>query len=341
MAGPEISQQIAQERVLVTGGTGFIGSAIIRALCDAKATVVVLVRPNSDRRNLKGLPVELREGQLEDAVSLESALAGCTALFHAAADYRLWVPDPAAMYRANVGGTTDLMRAAIKGGIKRVIYTSSVATLGLYADGQPADESTPVALADMVGPYKRSKFQAEEEVRRLVKEAGLPAVIVNPSTPVGPRDIKPTPTGRIIVDAASGRIPAYVDTGLNLVHVNDVAAGHLLAFERGRIGERYVLGGDDLGLAEMLAVIAELCGRRKPRIRLPRAAIYPIAFAAETVARLVGGEPFVTVDALRMAKKKMFFSSAKARRDLGYQTRPARQALQDALLWFRAEGYCP
>jgi dihydroflavonol-4-reductase len=303
--------------------------------------VYAFVRPGSDRRNLEGLPVEVREGSLEDAVSLERALDGCTALFHVAADYRLWVPDPPAMYRANVEGTRDLMQAALKAGIKRVVYTSSVATLGLRADGQPADETTPVALGDMIGPYKRSKFMAEEEVRRLVTEAGLPAVIVNPSTPIGPRDIKPTPTGRIIVDAASGRIPAYVDTGLNLVHVDDVAAGHLLAFERGRIGERYVLGGDDLGLAEMLAVIAELCGRRKPLVRLPRAAIYPIALAAETFARLTGREPFVTVDALRMAKKKMFFSSAKARRELGYQTRPARQAVHDALVWFRAAGYCP
>lgn len=341
MTVAEITQQIAHERVLVTGGTGFVGSSVARALLTAGASVYAFVRPGSDRRNLEGLPVEVREGRLEDAVSLERALDGCTALFHVAADYRLWVPDPPAMYRANLDGTRDLMQAALKAGIKRVVYTSSVATLGLRADGQPADETTPVALGDMIGPYKRSKFMAEEEVRRLVTEAGLPAVIVNPSTPIGPRDIKPTPTGRIIVDAASGRIPAYVDTGLNLVHVDDVAAGHLLAFERGRIGERYVLGGDDLGLAEMLAVIAELCGRRKPLVRLPRAAIYPIALAAETFARLTGREPFVTVDALRMAKKKMFFSSAKARRELGYQTRPARQAVHDALVWFRAAGYCP
>jgi dihydroflavonol-4-reductase len=341
MVDTEIVEQIAQQRALVTGGTGFVGSAVIRALLTAGASVVALVRANGDRRNLDGLPVDLREGRLEDAASLERALAGCTALFHVAADYRIWVPDPAAMHRVNVEGTSDLMRAALRAGVRRVVYTSSVATLGLRADGQPADEATPVALADMIGPYKRSKFLAEEEVRRLVTEAGLPAVIVNPSTPIGPRDIKPTPTGRIIVEAASGRMPAYVDTGLNLVHVDDVAAGHLLAFGRGRIGERYVLGGEDLGLAEMLAVIAELCGRRKPLVRLPRAAIYPIAIAAEAVARLTGREPFVTLDALRMAKKKMFFSSAKARRDLGYQTRPARQALHDALVWFRAAGYCP
>jgi dihydroflavonol-4-reductase len=341
MTSTEIVEQIAKKRTLVTGGTGFVGSAVIRALLAADASVVALVRPNSDRRNLTNLPVEQCEGRLEDAVSLERALAGCTALFHIAADYRLWVPDPAAMHRANVDGTRDLMQAALKAGIKRVVYTSSVATLGLRADHQPADETTPVALADMIGTYKRSKFLAEEEVRRLVTEAGLPAVIVNPSTPIGPRDIRPTPTGRIIVDAASGRIPAYVDTGLNLVHVDDVAAGHLLAFERGRVGERYVLGGDDLDLAAVLAVIAELCGRRKPLIRLPRAAIYPIAAAAEMFARVTGREPFVTVDALRMAKKKMFFSSAKAQRELGYQTRPAREAINDALVWFRAAGYCP
>jgi dihydroflavonol-4-reductase len=325
----------------VTGGTGFIGSAVIRALLATGAPVAVLVRPQSDRRNLTNLPVELREGRLEDAASLERALTGCTALFHMAADYRLWVPDPAAMHRANVEGTRTLMQAALKAGIKRIVYTSSVATLGLRADGQPADETTPVALDDMIGPYKNSKFLAEQEVQRLVAEAGLPAVIVNPSTPIGPRDIKPTPTGRIIVEAASGRIPAYVDTGLNLVHVDDVATGHLLAFARGRIGGRYVLGGEDLALADMLAAIAELCGRRKPWVRLPRTAIYPVAVAAEALARITGREPFVTIDALRMAKKKMFFSSAKARHDLGYETRPVRQALQDALTWFRAEGYCP
>jgi dihydroflavonol-4-reductase len=288
-----------------------------------------------------GLPVELHSGRLEDAASLADALAGCTALFHVAADYRLWVPDPQAMLRANVDGTRQLMQAALAAGIERIVYTSSVAVLGVYEDGRPADETTPVTLAAMIGPYKRSKFLAEVEVRRLVAEAGLPAVIVSPSTPIGPRDVKPTPTGRIVVEAASGRMPAYVDTGLNLVHVDDVAQGHLLAFERGQIGERYILGGENLSLAEMLRAIAELTGRRAPTIRLPRQAIYPLAVVAEAFGRITGREPFVTVDGLRMAKKKMYFSSAKAIRDLGYTARPSREALRDAIDWFRTAGYCP
>ncbi len=332
---------LAGRRVLVTGGTGFVGAAIVRALLGAGAAVRVLARPGGDRRNLRGLPVEIHEGRLEDPACFGPALAGCSALFHVAADYRLWVPDEAAMYRANVDGTRALMQAALAAGVERVVYTSSVAVLGLRDDGLPADEATPSTLDDMVGPYKRSKFLAEAEIRRLVGAADLPAVIVNPSTPVGPGDVKPTPTGRIIVEAASGRMPAYVDTGLNVVHVDDVAAGHLRAFEHGRVGERYILGGDDLNLAEMLAAIATLCGRRGPALRLPRLAIYPIAAAAEAVARLTGREPFVTLDGLRMAKKKMFFSSAKAVRELGYRARPAREALRDAVEWFRASGYCP
>jgi dihydroflavonol-4-reductase len=325
---------------LVTGASGFVGSAVARALIAAGHAVRVLVRPSSDPRNLRDLPVETAIGRLEDRGSLAAAVRGCRALFHVAADYRLWVRDPQAMRRANVEGTRDLMTAALDAGVERVVYTSSVAVLGLNADGSPADETTPVAASDMIGPYKRSKFDAEETVRALVATRGLPAVIVNPSTPIGPRDVKPTPTGRIIVEAASGRMPAYVDTGLNLVHVDDVAAGHLAAFERGRVGERYILGGHNLALADMLGEIATLAGRAPPRIKLPRLAVYPVALVEETLARLTGREPFATFDGLRMAKKKMFFSSAKAERELGYRFRPARDGLADALAWFRAAGYC-
>ena len=326
---------------LVTGATGFVGSAVARALIGAGHAVRALVRPSSDRSNLQGLPVEIAIGRLEDAASLAAALRGCRALFHVAADYRLWVREPAEMRRANVEGTRDLMTAALAAGIARVVYTSSVAVLGLTADGTPADETTPVAPTDMIGPYKRSKFDAEAAVRALIAERGLPAVIVNPSTPVGPRDVKPTPTGRIIIEAASGRMPAYVDTGLNLVHVDDVAAGHLAAFERGRIGERYILGGENLSLAAMLGEIAALAGRAPPRLKLPRLAVYPVALVEEALARLTGREPFATFDGLRMAKKKMYFSSAKAERELGYRFRPARDGLADALAWFRAAGRCP
>jgi dihydroflavonol-4-reductase len=325
---------------LVTGASGFVGSAVARALLAAGHAVRVLVRPTSDPRNLQGLAVETRIGSLEDRASLVAAVAGCRAVFHVAADYRLWVRDPAAMRRANVDGTRDLMLAALEAGVARVVYTSSVATLGLHKDGSPADETTPVAASDMVGPYKRSKFDAEAAVRDLIAARGLPAVIVNPSTPIGPRDVKPTPTGRIIVEAASGRMPGYVDTGLNLAHVDDVAAGHLAAFERGRIGERYILGGDDLTLAAMLGEIAALAGRAPPRFKLPLLAVYPVALVEETLARLTGREPFATFDGLRMAKKTMFFSSAKAERELAYRHRPARDGLADALAWFRAAGYC-
>jgi len=332
---------LSSEHILVTGGTGFIGSAVVRALLDLHANVRVLARPASDRRNLAGLPVEFVTGDLGDAPTLRPALDGCTGLFHVAADYRLWVRDPETMYRANVDGTRVLMQAALDARVRRIVYTSSVAVLGLHDDGRPADETTTATLEEMIGPYKRSKFLAEAEVQRLVGEAGLPAVIVNPSTPVGPRDAKPTPTGRMIIEAASGHMPAFVDTGLNLVHVDDVACGHIAAFERGRIGERYILGGEDLTLAEMLGAIAELTGRRKPWLQVPRAAIYPVAIAAEATARITGGEPFVTMDGLRLSKKKMFFSSAKAVRELGYQPRPVLQALEDAVAWFRAEDYCP
>ena len=325
---------------LVTGASGFVGSAVARRLIEQGWRVRVLLRPTSDRRNIDGLPVEVFLGALGDSAALAPALAGCSDLFHVAADYRLWVPDPATMFRANVDGTRELMESALAAGLRRIVYTSSVATLGLDGQGGAADEAVPSSFADMVGPYKQSKFRAEEEVRRLVAERGLPAVIVNPSTPVGPRDIKPTPTGRMIVEAASGRMPAFVDTGLNLVHVEDVATGHLLAAEKGRIGERYILGGENLPLAEILATVASLSGRRPPRLRLPLAPLMPFAFLAEGWARATGKEPFVTLDALRMARKKMYFSSAKARAELGYAPRPVRQGLADAVAWFRQAGYC-
>jgi len=324
-------------KYLVTGATGFVGSAIVRALLARGETVRVLARPNSNRHNVASLRVEVVEGRLEDEASLRRAMHGCARLIHAAADYRIWVPDPAAMMAANVDGTRALMRAALAEGVERVVYTSSVATLG-HVEGGSADEDTPSTIADKVGPYKQSKFLAEEAVRRMVAEDGLPAVIVNPSTPVGPGDVKPTPTGRMIVEAASGRMPAYVDTGLNIVHVEDVAEGHLLAMDSGRVGERYILGGDNMSLAGILAEIARITGGRPPLMKLPRAPLYPLAVAAEAWARISGREPFVTVDGLKMSRWHMFFSSAKAERELGYRHRSAHEALKAAVEWFQAKG---
>jgi dihydroflavonol-4-reductase len=324
--------------ILVTGATGFVGSAVARRALAAGAEVRVLARPGSDRRNLQGLRVSVAEGDLRRPETLHAALDGCRALFHVAADYRFWVPDPAELYQANVEGTVALLRAAAEAGVERIVYTSSVATLGIPGDGTPGDEATPVSIAAMIGDYKRSKFLAEERVRELAR-AGLPVVIVNPSAPIGPRDVKPTPTGRIIVEAAAGRMPAFVDTGLNVVHVEDCAEGHWLAYERGRPGERYVLGGEDLSLRQILGMVAELTGRPPPRIRLPHRPVMGLALVAERWARLTGGTPFATVDELRMAKKRMFFSSAKAAAELGYRARPAREAIVDAVAWFRAAGY--
>jgi dihydroflavonol-4-reductase len=329
---------LAPGLALVTGATGFVGAAVTRALLAAGHRVRVLARPRSNRRNLAGLDVEIAEGSLEDAASLATAVAGCRYLFHVAADYRLWVPDPAAMFRANVDGTRALMLAALAAGVERVVYTSSVATLGLVSSGV-ADEATPSGLANMIGPYKQSKFAAEAAVTALIAERGLPAVIVNPSTPVGPGDVKPTPTGRLIVEAARGKMPGYVDTGLNIVHVDDVAAGHLLAAEHGAVGERYILGGENLALAELLSEIAAAVGRRPPMLKIPYGVILPIAIGAELVARVTGREPFVTLDGARMSRKKMYFSSAKAMRELGYAPRPAREAIIDAVAWFDANGY--
>jgi dihydroflavonol-4-reductase len=322
---------------LLTGATGFVGSAVARTLAARGHRLRLLVRRASDRSNLAGLDAELTEGDLTDAASVAQAVAGCRFVLHVAADYRLWVPDAAAMLAANVEGTRTVMRAAMAAGVERVVYCSSVAALGLNADSSPADESTPVTEASMIGAYKRSKYLAERAVLDLVGQ-GLPAVIVNPAAPVGPRDIRPTPTGRIILDAARGRIPAFVDTGLNVVHVDDVAEGHVLALERGVIGERYILGSENLMLSELLALVAQSVGRRPPTIRLPMAAIWPIAVISEGIARLTGIEPMATRDTAKMARKRMFFSSAKAQAALGYAPRPARAAIADAVAWFRQTG---
>ena len=325
-------------KALVTGASGFVGAALTRSLLGAGWQVRVLTRAGSDRRNLRALNVENAVGDLTDPASLERAVADCDAVFHAAADYRLWVPDPQTMYRANVDGTRHLIEAAHRAGVKRIVYTSSVACIGLPADGTAGTEATPVALGEMVGHYKRSKFLAERAALEAA-EAGAPVVIVNPAAPVGPRDVKPTPTGQIVLDAALGRTPAYVDTGLNIVHVDDVAAGHVLAFHHGRIGERYILGGEDLSLKQILAAVCGIVGRPAPRIRLPHGAVLPIAYLAEAFARLSGRPTRITVEGVRMARKHMFFSSAKAQRELGYRARPASMAFVDAVEWFARNGY--
>jgi len=325
---------------LVTGANGFVGSAVLRLLLDVGHDVRVLVRPGSDRRNLADLQVEICEGDLQDSATLKKAVNGCNAVFHVAADYRLWVPDPDNMYQTNVTGTRDLMLAGADAGVEKIIYTSSVAVLGLNSDGTPANEDTSVVVEDMIGHYKRSKYLAEKEVTKLVDESGLPAIIVNPSTPIGPRDIKPTPTGNIIVDTLNDRMPAYVDTGLNIAHVDDVAKGHLLAFEKGRIGERYILGGENLSLQTILGIICELTDKQPPKIKLPHNLIIPIAWCMERWADISEKEPRATVDEIRMSRKLMYFSSDKAHRELGYQSRPAKEAIKDAIEWFIENGYC-
>ncbi len=323
-------------KALVTGATGFVGAAVARALLGSGWEVRALVRAQADRRNLAGLSLESETGELADPASLARAVRGCAAVFHVAADYRLGARDPRPLYRTNVEGTRQLLEAARAAGVERIVYTSSVATIGLPADGSPGCEATPVELTDMIGHYKRSKFLAEQ-VARSAATAGTPVIIVNPSTPVGPGDIKPTPTGQMVRDAANGRMPAYVDTGLNIVHVDDVARGHLLALEHGRPGESYILGGEDLTLREILTEIAALVGRPAPRVRLPARALLPVAYLAEGVARLTGTSTRLTVEGVRLARKRMFFSSAKAVRELGYSARPARAALADAVAWLRAE----
>lgn len=333
--GPLAANDIA----FLTGASGFVGSAVARQLLREGLAVRALVRRGSNRCNLEELDLNLVEGDIRDAELLQRVMHGTRYVFHVAADYRLWAPDPKEIFATNVDGTRAVMASAQKAGVERVVYTSSVATLRLPENGAVADETAPLDQADAIGAYKQSKVLAERLVERMVSEANLPAVIVNPSTPLGPRDVRPTPTGRIIVEAASGRMPAFVDTGLNLVHVEDVAAGHVAALRRGRIGERYILGGENMTLGKMLAEIARLTGRRAPTVKLPRRLIYPVAYAAEAIARITKREPFVTVDGLRMAKYKMFFSSAKAERELSYRIRPAAEALSDAYRWFLDAGY--
>lgn len=332
----------ATDLVLVTGVSGFVGSAIARALASRGVAVRGLVRATSARTNLADFPGELVEGDARDPAATIRAMAGVRYLYHVAADYRIWARDPEEIVRNNLASTTAVMEAALAAGVERIVYTSSVATLrpgGHRSKGdRPADEARPATPEQAVGAYKRSKVVAERLAEAMVRTRGLPAVIVNPSTPVGPHDARPTPTGRIIVEAACGRMPAFVESGLNLVHVDDVATGHLLAMEHGRIGERYVLGGQDVPLREMLGVVAGLVGRKAPTVRIPRGPLFPLAWANEQVARLSGKEPFLTLDALRMAAHDMYFSSAKAEAELGYRARPYAEALADAVAWFAQAG---
>jgi dihydroflavonol-4-reductase len=325
---------------LVTGATGFVGAAVLRCLAEAGHNVRALVRPTSDRLNLSGVDCQIVTGDLTEPESLKRAVRNCEAVFHVAADYRIWVPDREKMNRVNVQGTIDLILAAAAAGVSRIVYTSSVATLRLRDDGLPADEESHAELSDMIGAYKQSKFLAEREVKRLVADAGIPVIIVQPTAPFGPGDVKPTPTGRFVVEAGAGRMPAYVNTGLNVVHVDDVADGHLLAYEKGAVGESYILGGENRTLQWILETVAELTGQRPPRIRLPHWFLTPIAYIWEGVTRTRGsGEPMMTVDSVRMSRKLMYFSIEKARRELGYSPRPAVEALRDEIEWFYKHGY--
>ena len=326
-------------KAFVTGATGFLGSHVARVLADQGADLRLLVRPASNLKNLEGLKAETATGDLRDAASLEKAMSGCDTVFHVAADYRLWVRDPDEMYRSNVDGTRALLEAARKNGVTRVVYTSSVATVGFTSDGRPADEDSPVSLADMIGHYKRSKFMAEQ-VALDAGRGGMQVVTVNPTTPIGEQDVKPTPTGRIVVDFLKRKFPAYVETGLNLVDVRECARGHVAALEKGTSGERYILGGEDLTLKRILDKLGQITGLPSPKIKLP----YIFAFAAGIVDEAVIGlllrrEPRATVDTVRMGKKKMFASSAKAERELGWKIVPIDGALRRAVEWFRANGY--
>lgn len=325
--------------ILITGASGFVGSAVARSLLQSGDAVRALVRSTSARTNLADPRLQIAEGDISDAASMARAMTGVRYLFHVAADYRLWARHPGDIVRTNVEGTRNVMNAALAAGVERVVYTSSVATLASRPNREPSDERFPLAPADAVGAYKYSKVMAERLVEAMVAEQNLPAVIVNPSTPIGPGDVRPTPTGRIIIEAAAGRMPAYVDTGLNLVHVDDVAAGHVAALRKGRIGERYILGGQDVLLGDMLGEISRRIGRSPPKVRLPRRLIFPIAYAAEAIAHFTGREPFVTTTGLKLAKDHMFFTSAKAARELGYRARPYGEAIAEAIAWFRDNGY--
>lgn len=325
--------------VFVTGATGFVGSHVARVLAGQGADLRLLVRPSSNPRNIEELRAERVAGDLCDPASLEKAISGCEAVFHVAADYRLWITDPARMYRANVDGTRAVLEAARKNRVRRVVYTSSVATMGFTSSARSADEDSPVSLTDMIGHYKRSKFMAEQ-IALQAGRSGMDVVTVNPTTPVGERDIKPTPTGRIIVDFLKKKFPAYVDTGLNLVDVDQCACGHAAAFEKGRSGERYILGGENLTLKQILDKLAAITGLPSPRVRVP----YFMALATGVVDELftghvLGREPRATIDAVRMGRKKMFVSSAKAENELGWKTVPVDDALIRAVRWFQQNGY--
>ena len=323
----------------VTGATGFVGSHVARVLAEQGADLRLLIRSGSDPRNIQTLNADRAVGDLRDPASIEKAMAGCDVVFHVAADYRLWVRDPQQMYRANVDGTRALLEAARKNKVRRVVYTSSVATMGFTSNGHPADEDFPVSLHNMIGHYKRSKFMAEE-VALHAGRGGMDVVVVNPTTPVGEQDIKPTPTGRIVVDFLKKKFPAYVDTGLNLVDVTECARGHVAALEQGRTGERYILGGENLTLKQILDKLGAITGLPSPTIKLP----YAVALAAGVVdeivtGRILGREPRATIDAVRMGRKKMFVSCAKAERELGWKTVPVDDALRRAVDWFQANGY--
>jgi len=322
-------------KTLITGATGFLGNAIARALQKTGTEIKLLIRKSSNTSTIEDIEAEKFVGDIQDPLSIKNALRGCNHLYHVAADYRLWARRSKDLYDNNVLGTKNIMLGALEGGIERIVYTSSVATIGVTKDGAVSDESTQSKLSDMIGHYKRSKFLAEKEVERLIRTESLPAVTVNPSTPIGPRDAKPTPTGRIILDAINGRMPAYVNTGLNIAHVDDIATGHILAFQRGTVGERYILGGEDLTLKEILFYVAKASGRKPPRICLPRQLIFPIAYISEIWAGLTNGPaPQATVEGLKMAAYQMYFSSEKARRELNYKSRSAVKAIQDATKWF-------
>jgi len=327
------------EDVLLTGATGFVGSAVLRELLRGGFGVRALVRPNSYYDDVIMRGVQFVKADLREGSSLASACAGCRYLFHVAADYRLSVRNSADVLATNIMGTRNLMEEALRAGIERVVYTSSVATLDCRQDGEPADEAASLPIQCAIGAYKRSKVMAEQLVLDMARNKGLPAVIVNPSTPVGPRDTRPTPTGKIIVAAASGRIPVYVDTGLNVVHVDDVASGHLAALQRGRIGERYILGGDNVAFSQILAEIAALTGRTCPKYRIPWYVAAPAAVVGEIQAFLTGHEPLATWAGVSLARHKMFFTSSKAEQELGYRARPYVEALSDAVSWFNSHGY--
>ena len=326
-------------KAFVTGATGFLGSHVARVLAERGADLRLLVRPTSNLKNLEGLKAETATGDLRDAASLEKAMSGCDTVFHVAADYRLWVQDPDEMYKSNVEGTRAMLEAARKNGVRRVVYTSSVATMGFTANGHPADEDSPVSLADMIGHYKRSKFMAEQ-VALEAGRSGMQVVTVNPTTPVGEQDVKPTPTGRIVLDFLKRKFPAYVETGLNLVDVRVCAQGHIAALEKGKSGERYILGGENLTLKQLLDKLGSLTGLPSPKIKLPYFFAYATGVVDEAITgRLLKREPRATVDTVRMGKKKMFAISDKAERELGWKIVPVEDALRRAVDWFRTNGY--